>query len=354
MLTVRATGSVVSAALVVTMAVPAVSASELDGPRLAVVRSKLGDKKTAVVTIGPQGGRVQRVVGNPFVGGDPFTRFPPTWSPDGSSLALATGSRRRRVISIVPADSGQPAAIPNTRGGFLPVFSPDGRSIAFARTRNRRIPGEPSFVRYESTSVWIVDLVTGKSRQLTRWRDDLEHYPSSFSPDGSTLLVTRWDQERSGESEVVALRFDGRTSGLLVGEGSFPVYSPGGSTIALFRVVERRFRKKHHENTILGGEGTEYRVEENSELYVIDADGTRLRRLTRTPNKDEALASWDPSGERIAYAQFRRSRFNAPNSIMQINADGTCPTEVVSRKATVFYGPVWRPGPGRSAGRIPC
>jgi Tol biopolymer transport system component len=240
------------------------------------------------------------------------------------------------MISIVPASGGRPRIVPGTLGGVLPVFSPDGRSLAFTRIVRKG----PHRFRwgtrwdFESASVWIVDLGTGQRRQLTRSRHNLDHYASSFSPDGTTLLTMRWDIERSQDLELVALRFDGRPSSLLVNEGAYPVYSPDGSKIALFR---------QHGWTA-----------ESSDLYVVDADGSHLRRLTHTPEQDELFASWDPSGERIAYSQFRPSKLWSYSSIMQVNADGTCPTRVTSEKGAIFIGPTWQPGPGREAGRIEC
>ena len=211
------------------------------------------------------------------------------------------------------------------------MFAPDGKSLAFTRFRREK---RGRYADYESASVWIVDLETGVRRQLTRWRQHLEQYAASFSPDGATLLVTRFDYEqRSGDPEVVALRFDGRTSSLLVGEGFLPVYSPEGSQIALFRFQGRS---------------------EQSDLYVIDADGVNLHRLTHTPSRDEFFASWDTSSERIAYSSFREFEPGEEAAIMQINADGTCPTKILSKPGIAFVGPVWQPGPGRGAGRIAC
>ena len=55
----------------------------------------------------------------------------------------------------------------------------------------------------------------------------------------------------------------------------------GGMAIALFRQHERWRQTKGP----LGSERT--LVSENFELYVVDADGSHLRRLTHTPKKDE-------------------------------------------------------------------
>jgi Tol biopolymer transport system component len=269
-----------------------------------------------------------------------------TWTPDGATLGVSMRTARGSAIYLVPPTGGQARMIPGTRGGFLPVFSPDGRSLAFARVRRRRIVG-----RYDTTmaSVWIVDLETGVRRQLTRWHEELWQYPSSFSPDGTTLLLTRTDYRRTADPEVVALRFDGRTSSLLIGEGAFPVYSPDGSEIALFRRVERRHKVGR---TAKGW--TEWQVEENSELYAINADGSHLQRLTHTPKKDEFFASWDPSGERIAYSQSQHGELDEEARIMEINADGSCPTKILSRPGVAFIGPAWQPGMDRGAGRILC
>jgi len=64
--------------------------------------------------------------------------------------------------------------------------------------------------------------------------------------------------------------------------------------------------------------------------------------------------SWDPSGERIAFDRFRGSHHEWANSVVQINADGTCEDEILARKRTVFVGTGWQPGVGRGAGRIDC
>lgn len=339
--------------LTVAIAVAMAAAPAPDGPRLAVMKLTSRPAAFELATLGPAGGDYRRVLaGSPLQGrgSDDLGGF--AWSPDGAMLAFSHHGRKGRMISVVPASGGSPQVVPGTNGGNFPVFSPDGRSLAFSRSRAKRT-GKFHSPAYRSESIWIIDLVSGVRQQLTRWRNELWQYPSSFSPDGSTLLLNRVDYRRSVDAEVVALRFDGRTSGLLVGEGSYPSYSPDGSKIALFREIEHRLKNLPRDRDV-PQELRSSRWRTNMELYVVNADGSRLRRLTHTPHKDELFASWDPSGERIAYSQFRRGRFESPNSIMQINADGTCPTKVLSRTGAIFYAPAWQPGPGREAGRIAC
>lgn len=323
-------------------------AAPAEGPRLAVMALQGDDPvKLEIATLDPSGKGYRRVLSQRL-----SNRFGAlgslAWSPDGSLLAYSKPRKDgHRAIFVVPAGgNGRPREVAGTRGGEWPVFSPDGRSLAFARyrvegARKNRLPA------FESSSVWIVDLESGVRRQLTRWRNNLWQYPSSFSPDGSTLLLSRLDFQRSIEYEIVALRFDGRTSGLLVGEGDEPLYSPDGTKIVFTEWRERK---------VWAPKRAKWVFRPTADLYVVDADGSRRRRLTRTPGRIETLGGWDPSGERIVYSQYRRQSF-APGTtiaVMEINADGSCSREILSAPRVGYLGPTWQPGPGRGAGRIRC
>ena len=39
---------------------------------------------------------------------------------------------------------------------------------------------------------------------------------------------------------------------------------------------------------------------------------------------------------------------------MEINADGSCPTRILSVPGVAFLSPAWQPGPGREADPISC
>lgn len=338
-------------ALALLLAVAAAStvavAAPPGGPRLAVMRLKQDSLGLEIATLDPTGKGYRRVVSQ-RLSESPGVFGGLAWSPDGSRLAYSHRQKDEHLaIVVVPAaGNGRPRVVPGTRGGEWPVFSPDGQSLAFSRYRALGT-GEHRFPAFESNSVWTVDLMSGERRQLTRWRNNLWQYPSSFSPDGSTLLLSRLDFQRSVEDEIVALRFDDRTSGLLVGEGEEPLYSPDGRKIVFLDWRERR---------VWSSKRSKWVFRPTSDLFVVSADGSHRRRLTRTPGRIEVPGGWDPSGERIVYSQFRGAPFErgSTGAVMEVNADGTCPREILSVAGATYFSPVWQPGLGRWLGRIRC
>jgi len=286
----------------------------------------------------------------------------PTWSADGGTIAFAghDGVARRDRIYVISADGTGLRPVPGTDKGAHPVLSPDGRTLAFARTR-ARFQIDPDFFKnptkgdplrsYMSTTTWVVDLAGGKPRRLTRWHNGLSHVATSFSPDGSAVLLTKEDDSGKGPRVMRISLVDGSTRELLR-RAKEAVYSPDGSRIA--------FTGYLHPDLVEAEENHDYLAEE---LYVALADGTGVKRLSRTENVLESSPSWDPSGQRIAYVRFRADTSFVPglgllfplgNSLMQVNADGTCAKRISSRSRVALYGVAWQPGSGREAGPLGC
>jgi len=285
------------------------------GPRLAVVKETWNPNRVTLLTVGPDGSSPMRIAGGQ-ARHSPVSFGRLSWRPDGTEVAF------HGLLSIFLARAdGSGARELNIAGAERPVFSPDGRTLAFTRFGGRE------------AAIWTIDLASGAQRQLTPSRRGLEYVGSSFSPDGTTLLATRIDHKRDGQPELMALHLDTGGATRLLERGFAPIYSPDGTKVALFREMGKR---------------------RTSDLFVLNIERGSLRRLTRTPHNEELFASWDPSGERIAFARFRGRHLEWANSIVQINADGSCETEILARKRTVFSAPAWQPGPGREAGRIRC
>jgi Tol biopolymer transport system component len=320
------------------------------GPRLTFMEA--GDAGFRLISTDPGGGDRRVIVGGKFESRLlPLPFSPPSWSADGTRVAFTgfeqAGRKARLDLYTAAADGAEITKLPGTRDAVGAVFSPDGRMLAFTREREReaRRPRRGEVTVFRSVSIWILDIGRGTVRQLTPWRNQLFMFPSSFSPDGSTLAISR---ERRDRRSAVAIRLDGSGETVLAQNAGEPVYSPDGTRLALITLAKPRTIER----------GGEWLTFSPTELAVAAADGSGLTKLTRTRNL-ELLPSWDPSGQRIAYtlitaALGEDALLGAGDSIMEINADGSCRTKVLSVPKVSLFGATWQPGPGREAGPIAC
>ena len=72
-----------------------------------------------------------------------------------------------------------------------------------------------------------------------------------------------------------------------------------------------------------------------NELYVMDADGSDVTRLTETP-QEEYTPAWSADGEKIVYS---RERSDGPPELFVMNADGSCPRRLAEGTEPDWYGP---------------
>jgi Tol biopolymer transport system component len=346
--------------IVVAVLVPgsAVAAAP-EGPRLvASVFHVYPNAGTEVKSVGPLGEAPLRVAGGPdsSVPG-PLTRSRPAWSPDGDLLAFTGPAHGTAGLYVVGADGSDLHLVRSSRAVLFqgdPVFTPDGRSLVVTTIQvvrgqfdrpARRDPSEQKLdVRF---ALWAVGIDGSKPRPVTPWQRRAMLTPASFSPDGKTLVATAYDGR--GVRIVAIPVGDGLRRGmrLLVKDAAEPALSPDGSRLAF--VHDRRGADDEI------GEG---RVRRSDLLSVPFSGGTP--RIVASARGGLRWPTWDPSGQRLA---FTRVSGTAPaigaepqqgNSVMQVNADGSCLSRVFSTMRGVIYGTAWQPGPGRGAGPIVC
>ena len=113
------------------------------------------------------------------------------WSPDGATIAFVDATGR---LAVMNADGSGARLLDPQPLSSPPSWAPDGSSLAFAARRNLPPPGTRFGPRVD-TDVWTVEVATTGAHRLTGAFDaDTETVSSTFPswwPDGSRLFFHR-------------------------------------------------------------------------------------------------------------------------------------------------------------------
>ena len=104
----------------------------------------------------------------------------------------------------------------------------------------------------------------------------------TWSPDGSKIVFSSWDDDAS--EQIFVVDTDGANRARLTfgfDANKYPAWSPDGSKIAY---VSPRSRPPN-------GNGRVY-----SDIYVMDADGANAINLTQNPMSNDSFPSWGTIG----------------------------------------------------------
>jgi Tol biopolymer transport system component len=243
--------------------------------------------------------------------------LPFAWSPDAQQIAFTPGIPGLRSplsnpeIDVAAADGTDVRLL--THGpsdtAAMPTWSPDGKRIAFEAWNDDE----------QRWAIYVIGADGKGMRMLTRGGDDLS---PDWSPDGSWIVFERGI---TGLLSMMLVHPDGtglhRIAKLIGGPQCLcPDWSPDGSKIA------------YQASTSLS-------TQRFPEIFVMNSNGGGRTRLTRNRVRDEN-PDWSPDGTRIA---FYSERFGNAE-IFVIDADGRN-VRRVTRDPWYSAVPRWRPSP---------
>jgi Tol biopolymer transport system component len=314
---------------------------------IAALKLQFGNPpRFEVVTFTDNGSEVRSLVQVPENGVERLSG--PVWSPDAKTIYLVGVGAERHGKTFVyyesdlyslPAGGGDLRRLTTSRDIGAVAASPDGRQLVVARQ-------DFTHGYFDVTSrLWLMSSDGEAAHPVLDSEKGRLDLPGSWSPDGKTIAFTRCRVQapdsrgrRANTCSLYVVSPDGSGLRRLTTRSSGAAFSPDGKHIAF---VSDRDENGIHRT----GEDEE---DFANELYVMDADGSNPRRLTKTRELDESRPAWSPDGKWVAYAREGPATF--VQQVMVTKSDGSCSRVLAgdARHSTEpllsYESPAWRPG----------
>lgn len=249
----------------------------------------------------------------------------PLYSRDGKWVALVTFESGRWVVSTGAVGAGSERITSSEHGDGGPAWSPDGSKLVYypltKDSFDLGVDWEPGSAAWrESEGIYVADRDGSDSKRLT----DGDDLAPCWAADGRTIVFQRWTNwvDLTGVYSVDA---EEKRPKLLVRGATSPACSPTETKIAFvdeegrILVLDLRSGTKRVVAVARGASAPAWSPDgsriafdagreryssqwKRTEIYVVNADGTGLRRLTKNAYVDTAPV-WTSDG-RIMFKRF--------------------------------------------------
>jgi len=209
------------------------------------------------------------------------------WTPDSEEIVFWAGGKIRRVN----AETGEAQVVPFSATAEHTIQETQRVAVdAAPRTRRTQMirwatvsPRGDRVVYQALGKLYVKDLPDGTPERLTRGGDAFEYDPA-WSPDGSRLVYTTFDDEELGRVMIADAR-TGNARELVREPGHYvePTFSPDGETVAYRKTSGGYLRDGAYSN--------------ETGLYVAPVQGGEPERISSSGSMPQFL----PGGDRVAF-----------------------------------------------------
>jgi TolB protein len=228
-----------------------------------------------------------------------FNLFP-SYAPDGNQILFSTYSEDRLNIYLYDISEKKVELVSSFRGlNFAPCWAPDGSKICMTLSKDG------------NAELYLLDLTTQKLHRITN-NSAIDTSPT-FSPNSREIAFV---SDRSGNPQIYVMDTHGGNVRRLTFHGNYntsPAWSPRGDIIAYVS-----------------------REKDNSQqVYVTDPTDFSPVRLTYLRNSEEP--AWSPDGLHIVFSSNRTGRYE----LYTMNWDGSRLRKLTN--GIIANGPDWSP-----------
>jgi len=232
----------------------------------------------------------------------------PAWSPDRKRIAFTSARDGKAAIFAMDPDGSNVTRLTKSddeHEAWSPEWSPDGERILFQSPRDGN-----------DEDIFAMDANGSNVQRLTNTPGSGKFSSDqAWSPDGNWIA---FDSNRNGNVEIYVMASDGSnqkrltdTPGTAANRHSYkPEWSPDGK-----QFVFGSTRGRTSDNWV-----------EVVEIYMMDTNGSNVRRLTHTTDKgfSSSDAKWSPDGKQIAFlSSVPGATWSASREIYVMDADGS-------------------------------
>ncbi len=236
----------------------------------------------------------------------------PSWSPDGTKIAFASGRDDPENIQIylMNADGTEQKRLTQNlkSDNWRPRWAPDGRKILYQSNRN---------VSKRGFDLYVINVDGSNDHAITS--SPYNESSGDWSPDGKRIVYV---SDRDGYRDIYVMNSDGSDPVKLTDDffdDNHPRWSPDGKWILFDSDREGRYG-----------------------IYVMRPDGSKVRRVTGYQG-DAVTGTWAEGGKRIIFSSNREGK---DWELYSINSDGSGLMRLTFTKGVDRF-PDWRPADNR-------